>query len=211
MRNRPLFLMLTVILSVAAAAAAQQKDASADTQKKDGAATAPQKPESGAAATERFSAPGPEHKILQKKVGVWDVDYKYWNNPEAPPAVFKGASMFRMLLGGRFLEQDHEGEMQGVPYFGRGLTGFDRRSKKYVSVWMDTMSTGFNVTEGTCDAAGKVCTETGEVDDVVDGRKTKVKMVTTFQDADMFVVEMFVSQPDGPDVRTMLDTYTRQK
>ncbi len=26
---------------------------------------------------------------------------------------------------------------------------------------MDTMGTGFYLTEGTCDAAGKVCTETG--------------------------------------------------
>jgi len=209
MLNRPLFLMLAVILSVASAAA-QQKGASADAQKKDAANTVPQKPEPGA-AMERFSAPGPEHRILEKRAGVWEVEYKYWSAPDAQPAISRGVSMFRMLLGGRYLEQDHEGELQGMPYFGRGLAGFDRRNKKYVSLWLDTMSTGFNLTEGTCDAAGNVCAETGEMDDAAGGRKIKVRMVTTFQNADTFVVEMFVTPPDGPEVRTMQDTYTRQK
>jgi hypothetical protein len=210
MRNRSSIIIFAIVLAAAAAGISQKAGAAPG--KPAGENTKPAAQKGAAdAAMGRFSTPGPEHRILEKKVGTWDVEFKYWSEPDAPAALATGVSMFRMLLGGRYLEQSHEGGAQGSSYMGRGIAGYDRLNKKYITLWMDTMSTGFNITEGTCNAEGTVCTETGEVDNVILEEKAKVKLVTTFKDADTFVVELFVSQTNGPAVKTMENTYRRHK
>lgn len=163
------------------------------------------------AAMEKFGTPGPEHQILLDGVGTWSVDSKMWMDPAAPPMVSKGKSVQRAILGGRYVQYDYEGDAAGMPFTGYGLSGYDRYNKKYVSLWIDTMSTGFMLTEGTCDAEGKVCTETGEYDDYLTGQKMKIKNVYTHYGKDKFTMEMFMVQPDGKEMKSMELTYTRVK
>jgi hypothetical protein len=163
------------------------------------------------AAMEKFGAPGPEHKILADAVGDWDLVVKTWMDPAAPPETVKGTSTQRAILGGRYIQFDTKGEMMGMPYDGFGITGYDRYNKKYVTLWLDNWGTGFYLTEGTADAAGKVRTETGVWDDYFSGKTMKVKMVYTTLGKDKFTMEMFTLQPDGKETRTMEGTYTRRK
>jgi hypothetical protein len=162
-------------------------------------------------AMERFGTPGPEHQVLLQGVGTWDVESKMWMDPAAPPFVSKGVSTLRAILGGRYVQYDYEGDAMGMPFTGFGVSGYDRYNKKYVSLWLDSMSTGFALTEGACDAAGKVCTETGVWDDYTTGKKVKVKNVSTHLDNDHFTLQMFMVQPDGSEVKTMELAYTRRK
>ena len=49
------------------------------------------------------------------------------------------------------------------------LSGYDNHTRKYVSTWMDSMSTGIMVFEGTAGADGKTITQTADYDDPVQG------------------------------------------
>ena len=213
MRNRSLSILLAVVLASAGVLSAQEKARPAGGRAEEAAKPSASRPAMSDVMA-KFSSPGPEHKILQEKEGVWDVESLMWLNPEAPaeaPArVTRGVSTFRPILGGRYMEQSHEGEMLNGPFSARAIMGYDRFNKKYITLWLDTTGTGFNLTEGTCDAEGKVCTETGEWDDPSGGAAVKVKSVITRQSADKFVAETFVVQPDAGDVRIMEETYTRR-
>ena len=201
MRLWTLILMGLLILGVAGLVLAQEAEAPA---------VDPQM-QAMMALMEQYGTPGPEHKLLLEGVGTWDVASKYWMDPAAPPMESKGKSVQRTILGGRYIQYDYEGDAMGMPFQGYGLSGYDRYNKKYVSLWLDTWSTGFYFTEGTCDPENKVCTETGVWDDYTTGTKMKVKNVYTHINRDKFVMEMYMVMPDGKEVRTMELTYTRQK
>ena len=73
------------------------------------------------------------------------------------------------------------------------------------------MSTAVMTSEGTFDAAGKVMTSWGTMDDVMAGKTVKVKSIVTVTDADTHVMEMYGPGPDGKDFKNMEIRYTRKK
>jgi hypothetical protein len=97
-----------------------------------------------------------------------------------------------------------------MKFTGRGLDGYDPARKKYVGVWVDSMSPAPLVSEGTFDAAGKVLTMTGEGFGQ-DGKPNKYRMVTEYKDKDHFVFTMNVANADGKEAPAFTITYTRRK
>ena len=82
--------------------------------------------------------------------------------PGKPPTESTGSAEMKMVLDGRFLQQEFTGEMMGQPYSGMGISGYDNLRKRYVSTWIDTMGTGVFVMEGTASADGKTITLKGQ-------------------------------------------------
>ena len=87
---------------------------------------------------------------------------KEWMEPGKPPTEAAGSVEMKMLLDGRFLQQDFTGEMMGQPYTGIGITGYDNLNKKYVSIWLDTMGTAPFMMEGTGSADSKTISLKGQ-------------------------------------------------
>ncbi|MBU0637639.1 MAG: DUF1579 domain-containing protein [Planctomycetes bacterium] len=161
---------------------------------------------------QELNAKGPEHKHFEAMVGTWDTMSRMWMAPGTEPTISKGTAIFRLMLDGRYIEQVYKCDMFGAPFEGRGIEGYDRFKKKYVSIWMDNMSTGMFVTYGTLDAAGKVFTYYGKADDPMTGEKDKlVKSVAREITDDKVVFEMFGNLPDGTEFKSMEITYTRRK
>lgn len=159
----------------------------------------------------KFATPGPEHKWLEKLAGTWTVKVKSWMAPGQPPTESDGAAEARMMLGGRYLHEQFKSSFMGQPFEGAGVTGYDNLKKKFVGNWMDTMSTAIMATEGTVDAAGKVMTSWGMVDDPVTGRPQKMKGVLTLVDPDHHTYEMWSTGPDGKEWKSLELAYTRKK
>jgi len=90
--------------------------------------------------------------------------------PAAPPMLSKGKSVQRAILGGRYVPVRYEGELMGGRLTASASPATTAYNKKYISLWMDSWGTGFYLTEGTCDAGGKMCTETGLWDDYMTGK-----------------------------------------
>jgi hypothetical protein len=157
--------------------------------------------------------PGAPHKMLEQSVGTWDAEVKMWmKGPTGEPMISKGTSEQKMILGGRYLQQDFTGEMMGQQFIGVGLTGYDNFKKKYVSFWIDNMSTGMSTMDGVLDKDGKSCTMWGKMDDPSTGQKDKkVKYVTRFVDKDTQVFETYDVTSFGDKKPIMVITYTRKK
>jgi hypothetical protein len=142
---------------------------------------------------EAAATPGPEHKALEPLVGEWSLQTKFWMaGPDAPPTESKGTSKTRWILGNRFVQEEVDSEMNGMPFQGVGITGYDNMKKKYVGAWVDNMGTMLSTTEGTVDADHKVITSTGKMDDPMTGQKDKtVKYILRIISKDKHILEMY--------------------
>src|SRR5581483_6486460 len=108
-------------------------------------------PKAMMAMMQKYGMPGANHQILQQSVGRWSYTVRSWMKPGDTPMESQGTSVNTLLLGGRFLQQNVTGNMNGQPFEGLGLTGFDNMRQEYMSVWLDNMNTGMMVGSGTAD------------------------------------------------------------
>ena len=196
-----------LVLALARPAAAEEPKAPANEGKAPAAAAAEEAMKAWAA----YATPGEAHARLAKLEGTWDVKTKSWMDPSQPPEETTGSCEFRMVLGGRYLEQRFQGTAMGQPFSGIGYTGFDNVKKKYEAYWIDSLGTGMLVMTGSLDKGGKKTVYTGSMLDPTNGKKVAIKSVDTEVDADTLLFEMWMSGPDGKMAKSMEMTYTRKK
>jgi hypothetical protein len=159
---------------------------------------------------QKYGMPGKNHEFLKKYAGSWNIEMKSWMQPGAPPMTSTGTMKNELIFDGRYVRCEFEGAMMGQTFKGLEIIGYDLFQNKYVTFWIDNMSTPFFLTTGTLDAAGMVLTDVGSWPDPMTGGSQKVKNVTTFKSPDKFVFEMFMVMPDGKDFKSMELTATRK-
>jgi hypothetical protein len=138
-----------------------------------------------------FPKPGPEHEILKKMEGDWDLTMKFAG------AESKGKVTYKMELGGMWLVSSLEGEIFGAKFYGKGLDSYDAKKKKYVSTWFDSMTASPMVMEGTYDKEKKTLTLTGEGPGM-DGKPTKQKSVSEMPDDNTINFSMYMGDTKEP-------------
>jgi len=156
----------------------------------------------------KAGTPGPEHKMMEEWAGNWSVKVKMMQ-PGAPPMESTGSAVITSIFGGRYMQENFKGDMMGTPFEGIGTSGFDNVSKKYVGTWIDSMSTGIGVTEGTWDAATKMFKYDLSYNDPVTGKVKLSKIHVRVIDKNTHVSE-FLEEMGGKWVATMELTYTRK-
>lgn len=159
-------------------------------------------------AFREFATPGKEHEYFKRLAGRWDaVVTSYYGNPNKP-VKSKATSSFRVIMGGRFLQQRVQGEVAGMKFEGQGWLGYDNAKKKYVGAWIDNTSTGIMQTEGTYDPKTQTLTEVGTSSSPIG--PMKMKTVSRFADRNNFTQTMYLITKQGE--RKMLEVaYTRAK
>lgn len=155
-------------------------------------------------------SPGPNHKMLEPFVGEWKVVVKFWMDPAAEPGVSEGTASARWIMDGRWMQEDFTGDFAGMPFKGMGMTGYDPFKKKYISTWIDSMSTTMMTQEGTADSAGKVFTYSGKSFDPMMNMETTTKTILSVDSHDQHTMKMFMITPDGAETQTMEIVYTRK-
>ncbi len=135
--------------------------------------------------------PGPEIEMLKKWEGKWDATMKMMG------AETKGMSTFKMDLGGLWLSSTFEIELFGSKFTGKGMDTYNEAKKKYVSVWLDSMSTYPMIMEGTFDKETKKLTMAGESQGP-DGKPMKMKSVTMWKDDDTVEFSMYMGDEKEP-------------
>ncbi|MEM9293161.1 MAG: DUF1579 domain-containing protein [Acidobacteriota bacterium] len=86
--------------------------------------------------------PGEEHRAMAEEAGEFNYQSTLWMIPGQPPAVSEGESVRQVILDGRYIREDLTGDIMGQPFSGIGISGYDRVSKQYRSIWIDSMGTG---------------------------------------------------------------------
>ncbi len=150
----------------------------------------------------KVGTPGAPHKLLASLEGSWTTKSRGWMEPDKPPMESTGTCEQKLLLGGRYLQQTYTGDMGGEPYTGINLIGFDNHTKKFVSVWVDTMSTGIYYFEGTASRNGKTITQENSYDDPVKG-PCVWRTVTRIKDDNTVEFEMFLTPKRGKEQKMM--------
>jgi hypothetical protein len=154
--------------------------------------------------------PGPEHKILAERVGKWTFKMKM-TGPDGQPMEESGTSEMKMSLNGLFLEDTTHADMMGMPFEGHGFTGFDKIKNKYTGVWLDSMSSGVMVMEGSYDAASKSFTFMMDMPDGMTHQYVKEKVVEKMVDKDHFTSTFTKVGGAAGDPGNFTIEYTRAK
>ena len=135
--------------------------------------------------------PGPEHALLKTMEGTWDTTMKMGPNES------KGVATYKMDVGGLWLASTFESMMGNDKFSGRGFDSYDAGKKKFVGVWVDSMSTTPMMMEGTYDKAKKTTTMFGEAPGM-DGKPTKHKIVTVMPDDNTMNFAMYAGDAKEP-------------
>jgi hypothetical protein len=162
-----------------------------------------------AAQTVKPDLPGAIHGRLAELAGSWDVTIKYVIANKEHEG--KASCEAKMILDGRFLQQDYSSNFQGRPFQVLQLWGFDNVKKKSIEMMMDTMGTGAHYNEGTVTDDGKEMTNAGESRDPSTGKPYRLRTVTTFVDRDHFVTEWFGTPDGGKESKTVTLNHTRKR
>ncbi len=158
-----------------------------------------------------MNAPGKYHEHLKQLAGQWDAESTFWMVPGTPGQTSKATMTSELMFGGKFLKQHYKGNMGDMSFEGIGYFGYDNFKKKYTSIWIDSMSTGFYSELGSCDESGKVFTMSGMMDDCTIGKSVKNQSVLTIVNANKHTLTMSKPGPDGKIFKHMEIVYTRKK
>ena len=163
------------------------------------------------AEAKKMGAPGENHKKFESLVGNWTNTSTRKMTPDAAPMTSTGTNTNKMILGGRFLQQDFKGEAMGEAFEGTGISGYDNVKKEFTSIWMDNMMTGIMVSTGQYDASSNAITEKGTFSCPMTGEKDKeFRSVWKIIDENNYTYEMYGKGPDGHEFKNMEIVYKRQ-
>jgi hypothetical protein len=159
---------------------------------------------------------GENHKLLGELAGNWTYTAKMWMDPTGQPQESKGTSTRKAIMDGRYYIAEHtgkfkmpgaDGKMKDMNFKGMAIEGYDNAKKKFVSSWIDNMSTMIMNSEGTYDAATKTFTYNAECE-MVPGKTTKIREVIKVVDKDHHTFEWH-DNSQGAEAKTMEISYTR--
>jgi hypothetical protein len=164
-----------------------------------------------AAALENAMTPGEGQKKLGFMVGTFDAKFRTWATPSSAPAEDTGVMVANWVLDGRYIQIMLAGTVAGEPYSGIGYAGFDNTTKKYVTTFMDSGSTGMEWYTGGFDASGKVATLKATIANPVTGKPTPLEMRLTLDAAGNHVTELWGEGLGTTMFKMMEISYTKRK
>lgn len=164
-----------------------------------------------AGAQEKQEKPTPqkpqkEHELLKQFEGEWSVVAKCYT-----PSVqeTRGTETAKLKLGGFWLMFNYKSEMDGKPFEGHGMMGYDPQKSCYIGVWTDSWSPALTRFEGKADATNKVITLTCDSVDPKSGQPMMHKMTMEIGDADHWTHRFFAPAKDGKEALMSEMFYTR--
>jgi hypothetical protein len=148
--------------------------------------------------------PTEEHKWLAEGAGKWKAVGKIWMEGQEMP--ISGIQTNTMQQGGFWQLIDFKSDDGN--FAGNGVCGYDTIKKKFVSVWVDSMTPEFSPAEGTRSADKKTLTMQFTSTHPKHGPQ-KITETITRKDDKTVHFEMNVAGPDGKPQKIMDMTYTR--
>ncbi len=162
------------------------------------------------------SSPNENHKLLESLVGNWEYSITMWMQPDAPAQQSSGKNIGKMIMDGRFLQQEVSGSMdmggKSQPFTGLGIMGYDNMSQEFKGIWIDNMGTGMMSSTGYYDAKTKTITDKGTFNCPMTGQKNATfRSELKFIDNDSHSYTMHVMDKAGKEYKSMEILYKRSK
>lgn len=155
------------------------------------------------AHAQNFPKPGPEHAKLKELVGEWDAVIT------ASGQESKGSATYKSICDGMWIASEFSGALGELKFTGHGIDGYDLQKKKYVGVWVDSLSSSPMQFAGNIDEKSKLLVMTGEGVNM-EGKVEKVKTTTEFKTKDNFIFKLYMIDDGREDLAFTIE-YTRKK
>ena len=163
-------------------------------------------------AVKAANTPGINHEFLAKFVGTWQGKNSMWMSADSQPTNSDCTTTITSIMGGRFIKIDSKGETPGMgPFEGGGVYGYDNVLQKFVSGWVDNMSTGLLTGTGELAPDGKTLTWTSTMTCPIQKKPVAVRQVDTLVSADNLTLDMYTADPKtGKEFKMLHIDYTRK-
>jgi hypothetical protein len=158
------------------------------------------------------ATPGKNHEYLAKCAGTWSGKSSMWMYPDAQPVASDCTATITSIMDGRYTRIDWKGDMPGMgPYTGQGINGYDNVGGKFVSTWIDNMSTGIMNGTGELSSDAKTMTWTYNFTCPVNRKPTTLRQVETSTGENTKTMDMFSTDPkSGKEFKMMHVELTRK-
>lgn len=159
----------------------------------------------------RYTKPGENHKLLERFVGKWDTESRFFMGDQATPPE-KGTFEFSWLMPGRWLSGRGTGKFMGQSIEQFHVLGYDNFKMSFVTTGVTNVDTAMVRLEGDMTHDGKALILYGTLDEYTTGEHDKmVKYVYRFVDADKIVLEVHDLPIGETNTKVVEFTFTRAK
>ena len=139
-----------------------------------------------------LGAGAPELKPLALEAGTWDADITFPPAAEGgAPTHAKGVQVNTLRSNGMWML--NEFSVDGTPYEGTGLWGWDSATRSYVGTWGDNNENRLRLDRGAWDEATQTLTWTSEMVQA-DGQHIPLRFTETFR-GDLRIFDMTALHP----------------
>ena len=162
------------------------------------------------AKAKRFIEPGQNHKLLERFLGKWNTETRFFMGGRSTPAE-KGTAEYTWLMKGRWLKLEASGTMMGRPSQVFTVFGYDNFRHSYVVAAVSNMDTAMMHLEGRTDQGGKTLLMYGPLDEYLTGEVAKmVKYIWRFPSEDKILLEIHDLAIGEQNTKVIEITYTKQ-
>ena len=143
------------------------------------------------------STPQPEHQWLKQFEGQW-TSTSQMEATAGRPAMECTGSMNSRMLGGLWVVNEMEADVNGFTFSGIQTIGYDPATKKYNGTWVDSMTNYLWRYEGTVDESGKKLMLIAEGPNFMgDGKTARYRDSYEFKSPDLILVTSEIKGSDG--------------
>lgn len=159
-----------------------------------------------------LAKPGPEHDLLAKFAGEWNVTLTAGSRPES-----FGSGRSYMTLERRFLWIGYQAKGKSGVFKGAFTLGFDRRNERFMLIAMDTDGTYFVTSQGKKLPDSETLKLYGKDDDPYMaklGFEKEFAHAVDLSDPDKFTIEVLyidTRTEERKELRAMVFTFARKK
>jgi hypothetical protein len=130
------------------------------------------------AATPAASA-APGLAVMAMEAGIWDADITFPSNEAGKPdRKARGVQVNELRSGGMWMLNRFS--VEGTPYEGTGVWGFDRTTGRYSGIWTDNNDAQIRMDDGRWDDAASTMTWTADMAQP-DGRHMRLLLTEEFR------------------------------
>ena len=151
------------------------------------------------------------HQQLQGLIGNWKGNTKTWFEKDVLADESPVTATISAILGARFITYDYQGSLDGKPFEGKMIIGFDIPYQKFTASWIDSFHMGTQIMLSSGEATSNGFAVLGsygspEYGDALWGWRTELKIVSN----DELIFSAYNISPEGEEVKATETVYYRK-
>ena len=149
-----------------------------------------------------------QHEVITKGVGQWAGTVTAFNTGSSEPSVTRCVETVK-AIGDLWTVSEFTSSVQGAPFVGSSILGFDVTKQRFVATWVDSMTTHMTPMEGRWDGVKNAIVLDYEMKDPATGEFKDARMITNLS-GDTYTSNFYEVNADG-ETLTMTIEMKRQK